>query len=123
MKTLVSATLDPESTTQVSFRFTNRDKANLSELGRRTGWTMSKLMNLMIRGATEMATRRAYVTALPEPIANIRTQLENYKEEYNAKKLIADGKAPVSIAIFSNKLQELTHRIEAMESKGKEQTK
>ena len=74
---------DPEATVQVSFRFANREKERISELGKRTGWTMSKLMNMMIRAGLDSCSPMGYHLKKnpPEPILHIRAQVEAFKEE------------------------------------------
>ena len=90
---------DPEATVQVSFRFANREKERLGELGKRTGWTMSKLMNMMIRAGLDSCSPMGYHLKKnpPEPILHIRAQVEAFKEEYEANELIARGKEPPSL--------------------------
>jgi len=105
---------DPEATIQVSFRLTNRLKAALDDVVKRTGWTMSKLMNLMVKGGTEMATRKAYIKGPPETIANIRTQIEDYREEYEANELIARGKEPPSLTDVLARLAELEAEVKRL---------
>lgn len=105
---------DPEATVQVSFRLTNRLKAALDDVAKRTGWTMSKLMNLMVKGGTEMATRKYNLKGPPETIANIRTQIEDYREEYEAKELIAKGEEPPSLTDVLARLAELEAEVKRL---------
>jgi hypothetical protein len=100
---------DPEATVQVSFRFANREKERISELGKRTGWTMSKLMNMMIRSGLDLciAPGDPHAKSPHELIQNIRTQVENFKEEYEANELIARGKEPPSLTDVLARLAKL----------------
>tara|TARA_R110000824_G_scaffold48078_1_gene135977 strand:- start:11992 stop:12354 length:363 start_codon:yes stop_codon:yes gene_type:complete len=109
---------DPEATVQVSFRFANREKERISELGKRTGWTMSKLMNMMIRAGLDSCSPMGYHLKKkpPEAILNIRAQVENFKEEYEANELIAKGEEPVSLAGL---LADVSVRLAKLESEVK----
>jgi len=113
---------DPEATVQVSFRFANREKDRLGELGKRTGWTMSKLMNMMIRAGLDSCSPPGYHLKKnpPEPILNIRAQVEAYKEEYEANELIAKGEEPVSLTDVSARLSELESEMKQLNEERKD---
>jgi hypothetical protein len=110
---------DPEATVQVSFRFANREKERIIELGKRTGWTMSKLMNMMIRAGLDSCSPMGYHLKKnpPEAILNIRAQVEAFKEEYEANELnelIARGKEPPSLTDVLARLAELEAEVKRL---------
>tara|TARA_R100001244_G_scaffold118097_1_gene87897 strand:- start:585 stop:938 length:354 start_codon:yes stop_codon:yes gene_type:complete len=113
---------DPETTVQVSFRFANREKERLGELGKRTGWTMSKLMNMMIRSGLDLcvAPGDPHTKSPPELIQNIRAQVENFKEEFEANELIARGKEPPSLTDVLARLSELESEMKQLNGERKD---